>query len=169
MFNKCLSFADTRTVLSRGFQEVSVNSNKSISSKSARLQFDKADSRVRVNELAALLSSEAATFFLTSTCNQKEHFGVAPIFDALEKKFDRNNKQEWERAVQAEIVLLTRAWYRAAEAVMRYIEKSPEKPLGTVKNLWYRYEFQSTVGNLPHIHAVVWTVETKDALKHKIV
>ena len=27
------------------------------------------------------------------------------------------------------MVLLTRAWYRSAEALMEWIEKSPEKPL----------------------------------------
>ena len=168
VFNKNLSFSDTRLVLNRGFQEVSVNQRKSIATDNTRLQFDSADSRVRVNELAALLSEKPATFFLTLTCNQKEHFGVAPIFEALERKFARNNKEEWEKAVQAEIVLLTRAWYRAAVALMDYIENSAEKPLGTVTKLWYRFEFQSTKGNLPHIHAVIWTNEKREELQHKV-
>ena len=169
VFNKQLNLTDTRLVLNRGFQEVNSMKSKSIASENTRLQFDKADSRVRVNELASLLSDEPATFFLTLTCNQKEHFGVSPIFEALEKKFDRNCKEEWDRAVQAEIVLLTRAWYRAAEALMEWIEKSPDKPLGTVTKLWYRYEFQTTKGNLPHIHAVIWTKESKEELKIKVV
>ena len=168
VFNKQLSLTDTRIVLNRGFQEVHSMKNKSIASENTRLQFDKADSRVRVNELASLLSDEDATFFLTLTCNQKDHFGVAPIFDALEKCFDRKCKEKWDKAVQAEIVLLTRAWYRSAEALMEWIEKSPEKPLGTVTKLWYRYEFQSTKGNLPHIHAVIWTIESKEEMKFKI-
>ena len=168
VFNKRLTFADTRLVLNRGFQEVNSKMSKTISPDNTRLQFDKADSRVRVNELASLLSEEPATFFLTLTCNQKEHFGVGPIFDALEEKYDRNNTEEWYGAVQAEIVLLTRAWYRSAEALMEYIEKSPDKPLGTVTKLWYRYEFQSTKGNLPHIHAVIWTRESIDELKYKV-
>ena len=168
VFNKNLSFTDTRIVLNRGFQEVSEKKQKSISPDNTRLQFDSADSRVRVNELAALLSEEPATFFLTLTCNQKEHFGVAPLFEALERNFNRNNKEEWEKAVQAEIVLFTRAWYRSANAIMEYIEKSPEKPLGTVTKLWYRFEFQSTKGNLPHIHAVIWTKENHDELQHKV-
>ena len=51
---------------------------------------------------------------------------------------------------------------------MQYIENSPEKPSGTVTKIWYRYEFQSTKGNLPHIHAVIWTKKTKE-LKIKVV
>ena len=168
VFNQCLSFSDTRVVLNRGFQEVKEKKQKSIAPDDKRLQFDNADSRVRVNELAALLSQNPATFFLTLTCNQSEHFGVAPIFRALEQKYNKNNKEEWEKAVQAEIVLLTRAWYRSAVTLMHYIENSPEKPLGTVSKLWYRIEFQSTKGNLPHIHAVIWTEETREELQHKV-
>ena len=168
VFNRNLSFTDTRIVLNRGFQEVSNKQRKTIGSDQHSLQFDKSDSRVRVNELAALLSKDPATFFLTLTCNQKDHFGVAPIFEALENKFDRNNKEEWDRAVQAEIVLLTRAWYRSATALMEYLERSPDKPLGTVTKIWYRFEFQSTKGNLPHIHAVIWTKESKEELKFKV-
>ena len=168
IFNKNLNCSDTRIVLNRGFQEITNKNSKSISSDKSRLQFDKADSRVRVNELAALLKSEPATFFLTLTCNQREHFGVAPIFDALETKYDRNNKDDWNKAVQAEIVLLTRAWHRSAMALMEYIEKSPDKPLGSVTKIWFRFEFQTTKGNLPHIHAVIWTKETKEELKYKV-
>ena len=82
---------------------------KSIASENTRLQLDKAHSRVRVNELASLLSEEPATFIWTLTCNQKEHFGVAPNFESLKSKFNRNCKEEWDNAVQAEIVLSTRA------------------------------------------------------------
>ena len=57
------------------------------------------------------------------------------------------------------MVILTRAWERASKALMRYTGKSPEQPLGQVTQMWYRYEFQTTTGNLPHIHAVIWTDE----------
>ena len=168
VLNKRLTFSDTRLVLIRGFQEVTVKTSKSITPNNPKLQFDQADSRVRVNELAAMLSKEPATFFLTLTCNQKNHFGVAPIFEAIENRFNRIKKEEYERAVQAEMVLLTRAWYRSAEALMEWIEKSPDQPLGTVTKIWYRYEFQSTKGNLPHIHCVIWTKESKAELQHKV-
>ena len=83
VFNKNGSFADTRinfeSRISRRVGE------KAKSPDNTRLQLDSAHSRVRVNELAALLSDEPATFFLTLTCNQKEHFGVAPLFEAMEK------------------------------------------------------------------------------------
>ena len=75
VFNQQLNFSDTRLVLNRGFQEVSSHKHKTITHDNVTLQFDKADSRVRVNELAAFLSEKPATFFLTLTCNQKAFWG----------------------------------------------------------------------------------------------
>ncbi|KAF4714116.1 hypothetical protein FOZ62_022488, partial [Perkinsus olseni] len=47
---------------------------------------------------------------------------------------------------------------------------SPEQPLGPVKKLWWRWEFQTTRGNLPHIHALVWTGEDpeSDAVRNRV-
>ena len=45
---------------------------------------------------------------------------------------------------------------KVGEWFMKYIEKSPEQPLGEVKKLWWRWEWQGTMGNLPHIHALLW-------------
>ena len=39
---------------------------------------------------------------------------------------------------------------------MDYIGNSDEKPLGDVEHIWWRFEFQDSVGNLPHIHALIW-------------
>lgn len=40
---------------------------------------------------------------------------------------------------------------------MIYVEKSPERPLGHVKHLWWRWEFQDpgSRGNKPHVHGGV--------------
>lgn len=31
--------------------------------------------------------------------------------------------------------------------------------MGDIRHVWFRYEFQPDVGNLPHIHMLVWTSE----------
>ena len=62
----------------------------------------------------------------------------------------------WKAPIKAEMTILNRAWERASKALMRYIEHSPEQPLGKVEQLWYRYEFQTTAGNLPYIQAVIF-------------
>ena len=63
VLNKRLTFSDTRLVLNRGYQEVSSSKSKSITPNNPRLYIDKADSRIRVNEMAALLSARTSHLF----------------------------------------------------------------------------------------------------------
>ena len=37
-----------------------------------------------------------------------------------------------------------------------YIAKSAEQPLGNVADMWWRFEFQDTEGNLPHVHGILF-------------
>jgi hypothetical protein len=39
---------------------------------------------------------------------------------------------------------------------MRYITYSDEHPLGKVERIWWRHEYQDTMGNLSHIHSLIW-------------
>ena len=50
---------------------------------------------------------------------------------------------------------------RAGKYFMDYIAKSVEQPLGPVKKFWWRWEYQEANGNVPHIHALLWTGEEK--------
>ena len=54
---------------------------------------------------------------------------------------------------------LARTWLEVGEVYMKYILVSPEQPLGKIKKIWWRWEYQGTVGNLPHIHCLIWTDE----------
>ena len=58
--------------------------------------------------------------------------------------------------------LIVRMWERVSSVVMTYIENSSEKLLGKIQRTWWRYEFQTTQGNLPHIPCLLWTDENKD-------
>jgi hypothetical protein len=57
---------------------------------------------------------------------------------------------------KASAVVMMRQWMEVSNFLMHYITTSPEKPLGNVERIWYRYEFQDSMGNLPHIHALIW-------------
>ena len=52
--------------------------------------------------------------------------------------------------------LLLQNWMETAYIYMVHICNSPEKPLGEIEHIWWRFEFQDAVGNLPHIHALIW-------------
>ena len=151
VFNSILKHHDTRVVLKRGWQDIKHGSSSY--NPESSLKFDVADSRRNVMELGAAIASEPLTYFLTLTCNQSQHPGVAPIFQALQKYLVKykGNEAMTKAIVQSEMVTMIRAWERAANILMDFIEKSPDQPLGPVKKICYRFEFQSSKGNFPHI------------------
>ena len=57
--------------------------------------------------------------------------------------------------------LFFRMWEKVSSVVMIYIENSNERPFGEIVRIWWRYEFQTTQGNLPHIHCLVWVNDCK--------
>lgn len=164
LFNLQLSRSDTRIILSRGWEHLSPDQSMYQTLQTeGRLPFGEADSRKRVNELAAEIAKEQPTYFYTHSCNQSEHFGVKPIFDWIDNNYRGCSKEVRDSAVQASLIPMVRAWERASTYLMNYIKDSPEQPLGPVKKLWWRWEFQTTRGNLPHIHALVWTGEDPES------
>jgi hypothetical protein len=60
---------------------------------------------------------------------------------------------------QAAAVTLLRNWMEVSVLYMNYITHSHEQPLGDIEHIWWRFEFQDAVGNLPHIHALIWLKE----------
>ena len=132
---------------------------------------DVIDSRKTVAQLSSMIREEEPTYFYTHTCSQKTHFGVAPIRNWIDKKCE---ELEWRRDLgpsgkecktrslhEMGTSLLTRAWLRVGKYFMDYIAKSDEEPLGPVKKYWWRWEYQEANGNVPHIHALLWTGEKK--------
>ncbi|KAF4750795.1 hypothetical protein FOZ62_017765, partial [Perkinsus olseni] len=133
LFNLQLSHSDTRVVMSRGWEHVSNDPSTFQTLRTeGRLPFGEADSRTRVNELAAEIAREQPTYFYTHSCNQSEHFGVRPIFRWIQDEYADSSEETRNSAVQAALVPILRAWQRAGTYLMKYIETSHEQPLGPV-------------------------------------
>ncbi|KAF4716680.1 hypothetical protein FOZ63_030777, partial [Perkinsus olseni] len=133
LFNLQLSHSDTRVVMSRGWEHVSNDPSTFQTLRTeGRLPFGEADSRTRVNELAAEIAREQPTYFYTHSCNQSEHFGVRPIFRWIQDEYADSSEETRNSAVQAALVPILRAWQRAGTHLMKYIETSHEQPLGPV-------------------------------------
>ena len=59
--------------------------------------------------------------------------------------------------------ILLRAWNESCRIFLDYLNKSPHSPFINVESLFARHKFQASVGNLPHIHAmlkIVWHLLT---------
>ena len=150
----------TFLIFKRGFEN-QLGDDDAMELPATDLKFDGINSRKRVQELAAACSEESAKYFLTLTCNMSEHFGIKPLFLAIKEYHQNSPKDVYDAAVQSCMSLFVRMWERVSSIVMKYIEMSPEQPLGPVTRIWWRYEFQSTQANLPHIHCLIWSNESK--------
>ena len=129
---------------------------------------DMVDSRPVVNMLSAAGRDEPHTLFATWTANQKEHFGLKEIkqwsdSDELLNEICHHHsvntyaeRDELKRSLdQSLAVILLQNWMETTEIFMSYIAKSKEYPLGKVKRIWYRHEYQDAAGNLSHIHSLI--------------
>ena len=131
---------------------------------------DSVDSRPTVNKLAAAVADKQATYFYTQTANALDHFGLSEIkrwiesdevmdifCSGTETTAERGEIRECLR--QAASLPLLRNWIEVSILYMDYIANSDERPLGHVEHIWWRFEFQDSVGNLPHIHALIWLAD----------
>jgi len=163
---------DSRVILSRGF--ASKQGSCGIKGEKDALRTfdtDTTDSRPVVHRLAAAVAQEQARYFYTHTCNQRDHFGVCRIKEWIDSEeyivalCESHGQNSWDETARCELrkagimsaaVVLLRNWMETAEIFMKYIANSPEEPLGRVRKIWWRHEYQDGVGNLSHIHSLIW-------------
>ncbi len=100
------------------------------------------------------------SLFLTLTCNQREHPGVAPLLKAIDEKFRNACQEVKDSAIQSYMTVILRCWTRTMKYFMEYLVNSKEKFLGTILKMWARAEFQTQARNLPHYHILLWCRET---------
>ena len=152
----------------RGVQNIEIRGQKMECLDINNFKYSLVDSERNVKELSAAMQFETPKVFLTLTLNQKEHFGVAPIVEAIEKKFPDRTSECYRAAMQSYMPLLLQVWNLTANHLLHYLIESPEKLLGEVSNVWGRSEFQSSAGNFPHYHFLFWLKTTIDDLKNVV-
>lgn len=131
-----------------------------IGTKETGMMFDTIESKGPVNELAALVKDQGKwDYFITITCNDEYTPGVATLNKHVQKVATSFSiyKKERLRIVTAAMPAMLRAWHRFVRYFFKWVMDGPVPPLGKVKALWYRFEFQDAgaPGNKPHVHAGV--------------
>ena len=149
-------------VFKRGFEDY-LGADEALKLPNCAIKWDGLDSSKRVQEVAAACAEESPHYFFTLTCSMAGQFGVRPLFEAINEIYANENKDVYEAVVQSFMGMFVRMWERMSSVVMEYIEKSSERPLGEVLRIWWRYEFQTSQGNLPHIHCLLWVNELKSS------
>ena len=173
--NGAIEGQDTRVVLSRGFEESMGPAGLRLRNKDDDFLTDTIDNRQNVHNLCASEKENPSTFFLTLTCNQREHFGIKNIkryvdsCDSLQNYLNFHMSHHPKSSVLSEYAknevrmslqeaarnLIVRNWMEVRLLLISYLMKSPEKPLGDVLKLFARDEYQNDVGNLSHLHMLI--------------
>ena len=174
--NAKLKNVDQRYIIKRGFDELLGEQKMSHVENCSSLFLD--DPYVvseKLNKLAASLREKESTYFFTTTANQKDHFGLKPIFEwiqnqitAIEQSIEfghgldkLNMNEKIKSIVNSCTIQLVRTWMEVSEVLMDYICFSPEKPLGDIDTFFWLHEWQGLKGNLSHIHGLLTTLLNK--------
>ena len=145
----------TQEYFRRGIQSLNLY-GRDIRLFSQQLNFSLTDTECNVRQLAAAFRTQMVTFFLTITCNQRKHPGVGPLLNALDSFYKNCSEEVRREAVNAHLVTLVRCWSRSVRHFVNLLKSSSEGILGKIIKIWGRAEFQTTAGNLPHYHILIW-------------
>ena len=120
-----------------------------------------------VKNLCSSQKYKVMTEFLTLTCNMEKHFGIKMIKLWIDGSgwhrhypgyffLDPDARQEVATAItQAAAPLLLRNWMEVRALLLDYIQNSLYSPFYPCDTIFARDEYQDSVGNLPHIHALI--------------
>ena len=170
VLNLSLTKCHTNQFFKRGLQTISIGKNRprQMTSTESVLKMDSVDSDVHVNRLGTACASETPDLFVTFTCNQKEHPGVAEIVQAIYAVYGSAITAELKEILQSYMVIIVRCWTRTIELLIDYLRFSDEHILGEIIKVWGRAEFQSAAANLQHYHILFWLKNLGDDVLDKI-
>jgi predicted GIY-YIG superfamily endonuclease len=151
--NNKMNHKSASLIFRRGLEHLAEEGSMGTNAIETPMQFEELDSTRKVKELAAMLKKHAWKYFLTFTSNQRHTMGLAPLVEAMLKVSDK----DYESVYDFNTILLNRAWERVIRYFIACLRTSPEQPIGPVKHIWARVEFQGQKagGYMCHVHAGV--------------
>ena len=166
--NGAMSNVDSRLVDRHGFKVDVVSPHGiSVREKDDSDLSESVDSHQAALDLAAAMPYVTFDLFLTFTCNQRLHPGVRHLHKYKESmKWTQfvpgyscmhiNEKIEVKRSYElAYGSVLARVWYEVRRIFLKYLTCSKTSVFRSVKDSFWRDEYQDDSGNLCHIHGLV--------------
>ena len=138
VLNLSLVKCHTNQFFERGLQTITIGKYRpqQLTSTESVLKMDSVDSDVHVNRLGTACASETNDLFVTFTCNQKEHPGVAVLVQAIFDIYRNASVEELKEVLQSYMVIIVRCWTRTIELLINYLEFSHEHILGEISKVW---------------------------------
>ena len=178
MSNMAASHEDTRLILNRG---LTVGDDKTgglgLRGKGDTNLFHSIDNKQMVRNLCFSQKYHQWDYFLTFTCNQKNHFGTSPIKNWIDNKgwtshypdysiLEEDEKEEISDAIlRTASNLLLQIWEEVTALLVNYLQKSVSSPFKKLCAIFLRKEYQNLRGNLSHAHSLLqfrWSLITDE-------
>ena len=155
LINLALGAAHSSSFFRKGLQSLQIGKDNHKLFSRAPL-FQKSDGQIRLRELVAAVSSDPVDCFLTLSCNQKNHPAVGKIIHSIVEKYQNASEEKRNAALNASMTTIIRAWCNSVFYLIELLKNTEENIVGKVRKIWARAEFQTTAGNLPHYHILIW-------------
>jgi hypothetical protein len=165
--NLSLNRQDSRMILNRGFSVADTDTGLEVIGSGKSGLHDSIDSKQMVKNLCSSQRYKKMTEFITLTCNMKQHFGIKMIKNWIDSEkwcqhypgyYDLNSSDQIEVSksmTQAACGYFLRNWMEVRKSLLNYIYNSVYSPFHPCDVIFARDEYQDSVGNLPHIHALI--------------
>ena len=179
LVNLTLNREDSRIILNRGLMESTSDTGLKIRSRDDTLLSDCVDNKQTVRNLCASQVYHKMDYFLTFTCNQKEHFGMSKIKRWLDDSLWEKNFPSYESFTTEEMSEIRKALHQSASGLILHIWmevrkmflifvcESEDSPYHPTEAMFSRDEYQADVGNLPHMHIMVCVNQENMTLTQK--
>ena len=165
--NLTANHEDTRLILNRGLAYNNDTEDIGMRGKGDSALLESIDNKQMVRNLCFSQKFAPWDHFLTYTCNQRTHFGTAPIKTWIDDGFWKNyypgfheleydDQKEIEYAViESSACILLRVWEETFLLFIDYLRKSPSSPFKSLNAIFARKEYQTSKGNLSHAHMMI--------------
>ena len=179
LVNLSLNREDSRICLNRGVTASSSETGMTVRGGCDGLLSDSIDNKQTVRNLCASQVYHKMDFFLTFTCNQREHFGISHIKKWIDghiwesyfpefSSFTDYEKEEVRKGMkQSASGLLLRNWMEVRKVFINYLFKSETSPYTPSDAIFARDEYQGDVGNLPHMHMLIAMKDSEMSVEQK--
>lgn len=125
------------------------------------MPFNAKDSKIKLRELVSMVRTYGTpSYFLTFTPNYSGFPGLTSILKSVEHS---------PHKLPGVIPQLQLQWYHSIRLIISWLMNGKDEVLGKAKHYWWRFEFQTDVGHLPHVHVLLWTHETGQPCADRIV
>ena len=155
LINLSLGRMHSSNFFKKGLQTLEAR-NEKIRLFRSEMLYDKKDGEIRLRELVAAVSSDPVDCFLTISCNQIDNPGTRAIMQSIVSNYRSNSDEIKNAAINSIMTTIVRAWSNSVMLLIELLKNTKENIVGVVKKIWARAEFQTTKGNLPHYHILIW-------------